>query len=273
MTHASPHLSPHASDDASGRPAFLEATRYVAPLREGGSLPAVVEADDGRLYVMKFSGAGQGRKALVAEWICAALARALDLPVPRFAVVDLDPVLAATEPDPEIQDLLKASGGANFALEYLPGAATYDPAADRVSAALASRIVWFDALVSNVDRTARNANLLTRGDGLWLIDHGAALYFHHDWDGGLARAVAPFPLIRDHILLPLVGEVAAVDAGMAAALSSDALVAALAGVPDAWLVGDGDGAPAARREAYVGYFLARLAAPRAFVEDILRARA
>src|SRR5215472_6249872 len=171
----------------------LSATRYVTPLREGGSLPAVVEADDDGLYVVKFRGAGQGSRALVAEVLAGEIGRALGLPVPALALVTLDPDIGRTEPDGEIRDLLKASVGLNLAVDYLPGALGYDPAAsDSPPAALAAQVVWFDALVTNVDRTARNPNLLVWHRGLWCIDHGACLYVHHDWVDAPARAASPF---------------------------------------------------------------------------------
>jgi hypothetical protein len=157
----------------------VTATRYVTPLREGGSLPAIVEADDDGLYVLKFRGAGQGPKALIAELVAGELGRALGLPVPDIVFVELDAALAGTEPDPEIQDLLKASVGLNLALDYLPGSVMYDPLVERIEPSLASSVVWFDAYITNVDRTPRNANMLMWHKKLWLIDHGAALYFHH----------------------------------------------------------------------------------------------
>jgi hypothetical protein len=252
----------------------VTATRYVTPLREGGSLPAIVEADDDGLYVLKFRGAGQGRKALVAELVAGELARAAGLPMPEIVFVDLDPELARTEPDAEIQDLLRASGGLNLALDYLPGAVTFDPLAYRPPAGLASRIVWFDAFASNVDRTARNSNLMVWHDRLWLIDHGAALYFHHQWDGYLARSRNPFPLVKDHVLLSLASDLASADADMAAALSPQAVAEVVALVPDDWLEPDPQFADAAaQRDAYLRYLTERLQAPRAFVEEALRARA
>src|SRR6267378_7668091 len=157
------------------------ATRYVTPLREGGSLPAIIEADDDGMYVLKFSGAGQGPKALIAELVAGEVARAAGLPVPEIVFVELDPELARTEPDPEIQALIRASAGLNLALDYLPGAVMFDPVAEKPDAVLASAIVWFDAFVTNVDRTPRNTNMLMWHRKLWLIDHGAALYFHHNW--------------------------------------------------------------------------------------------
>jgi len=180
----------------------VRATRYVTPLREGGSLPAIVEADDDGLYVMKFRGAGQGAKALVAELIAGELARALGLPVPEIVFIELDPELARTEPDPEIQDLIRASAGLNLALDYLPGSITFDPLVDKPERELASSVVWFDAYTTNVDRTPRNTNLLVWHRQLWLIDHGAALYFHHDWLNYLQRSRSPFKQIKEHVLLP-----------------------------------------------------------------------
>jgi hypothetical protein len=246
----------------------VRALRYVAPLREGGSLPALVEADDDGLYVVKLRGAGQGPKALVAEIVAGEIARALGLAVPELVLVDVDPALAAAEPDPEIQELVQASGGLNAGLDFLPGALPFSPAApEAVDAELAADVVWFDALVTNVDRTARNPNLLVWHGRLWLIDHGAALFRHHDpsWPGDAARR--PFPAIADHVLLPYAGPIAAADERGAARLDAAAVEAAAAGVPDAWL--DGPGA----RHAYVEHLLERLAAPRAFAREAEEARA
>ena len=252
----------------------VTATRYVTPLREGGSLPAIVEADDDGLYVLKFRGAGQGRKALVAELVAGELARAAGLPVPEIVLVELDPEFARTEPDPEIQDLIRASGGLNLALDYLPSAVTFDPLAFRPAADLASRIVWFDAFVSNVDRTARNSNLMVWHEKLWMIDHGAALYFHHQWSGYLERSRNPFPLVRDHVLLHEASELPAADAAMMGVLTSRAVSDVVALIPDDWLEPDPEFARAAeQREAYRRYLLGRLQSPRAFFEEALRARA
>jgi hypothetical protein len=263
----------------------VAATRYITPLREGGSLPAIVEADDDGLYVLKFRGAGQGPKALVAELVAGEIARLLGLPVPEIVLARLDPELARTEPDPEIQDLIRASsdllgssGGLNLALDYLPGSVTFDPLAKipaaMPDATLASRIVWFDAFVTNLDRTPRNTNMLMWHGKLWLIDHGAALYFHHQWDGFLERAQSPFTLIQQHVLLPYASELAQVDAPMAAQLTPAAIEAVLAQVPDGWLTDEPlFSGPAAQRRAYVDYFVRRLQAPRAFVEEAIRAHA
>jgi hypothetical protein len=251
----------------------VTATRYVTPLREGGSLPAIVEADDDGLYVLKFRGAGQGARALIAELIAGEIGRLLGLDVPEIVLVELDPDLARTEPDPEIQELIRASGGVNLALDYLPGALTFDPVVDAVDAALAARVVWFDAYVSNVDRSVRNTNLLVWHRRLRLIDHGAALYFHHHWSGWRDKAREPFARIRDHVLLPRAERLAEVDAELAAALDPARLAAIVAAVPDAWLGGDAPFPDAAsERAAYVEYLTLRRAAPRAFVEEAIRAR-
>lgn len=252
----------------------VTATRYVTPLREGGSLPAIVEADDDGLYVLKFRGAGQGRKALVAELVCGELARRLGLPVPELVLIELDPELARTEPDPEIQDLIRASAGLNLALDYLPGALAFDPLVHRPPAALASAIVWFDAFVTNVDRTPRNTNLLMWHQRPWLIDHGAALIVHHQWEGWLERAQGRFPMVRDHVLLPSADALPEADATLAARLTPAVIDEVLALLPDDWL----EPSPlfadaAAQRAAYRDYLLARLQPPRAFAEEALRARA
>lgn len=246
------------------------ATRYVTPLREGGSLPAIVEADDDGLYVLKFRGAGQGAKALVAELAAGEIGRALGLPVPEIVLVELDPDLARTEPDPEIQDLIRASAGLNLALDYLPGAVMFDPLAERTDAELASAIVWFDAYLTNIDRTARNANMLVWHRRLHLIDHGAALYFHHAGGDYLARAAEPFPMIKDHVLLPLADTLRDADARLAPHLTADEIERIVGLLPDDWLAEDGG--PAPRRAAYAGYLQRRLEAPRAFVEEAIRAR-
>jgi HipA-like protein len=252
----------------------VNATRYVTPLREGGSLPAIVEADDQGMYVLKFRGAGQGPKALIAELVAGEIARALGLPVPEIVFVELDAELARTEPDPEIQDLIKASVGLNLALDYLPGAVTFDPVVEPVDAELASKIVWFDALVTNVDRTPRNANMLVWHRKPWLIDHGAALYFHHAWDDYLARASAPFALIREHVLLSRAEKLADVDAALAARLDDRTIDVIVERIPAAWLVGDAPFADhRAHREAYAKWLKRRLASPRAFVQEAIRARA
>jgi hypothetical protein len=248
----------------------VRATRYLTPLREGGSVPAIVEADDSGTYVVKFRGAAQGVRALIAEAICGELARVLGLPVPQVVAIDVDVVLARSEPDPEIQAILKASGGINIALDYLPGALNWEPAMPRVDAALAARVVWFDALISNVDRTARNPNMLRWHKQLYLIDHGAALYFHHDWPNRSAKARLPFQPIAQHALLPVAGSVLDADAALAPLVTTEVLRAILADVPDDYLTAEAT--PAATREAYLAYFAERLTAPRAFVEEAERVR-
>jgi hypothetical protein len=257
----------------------VTAARYVTPLREGGSLPAVIEADDDGLYVLKFRGAGQGVRALTAELIAGEIGRALELPVPEIVLVELDVDLARTEPDPEIQDLIRASGGTNLGLDYLSGALAFDPLADKTDAEFASRIVWFDALVTNLDRTARNTNMLVWHRKLWLIDHGAALYFHHAGLADTAAATRPFPLIKDHVLLPAASRIAEADAAMVERLPRSVLERIAFLVPDDWLShlpgakapGEPE-SPAARRAAYVDHFLRRLAAPRGFVTEAIGAR-
>jgi hypothetical protein len=241
----------------------IQVTRYVTPLREGGSLPAVVEGDDNGLYVLKFRGAGQGAKALVAEIIAGELARAAGLPVPEIVLAELDPDLARTEPDPEIQALIRASAGVNLALDYLPGSVMFDPVGEKPDGLLASSIVWLDALVTNIDRTARNTNLLMWHGKLWLIDHGAALYFHHAGGDFAARAKEPFPQVKDHVLLGFADRLAEADAAMAARLPRAVIEEVVALVPEDW---------AAERDAYTRYLTARLEPPRAFVEEAIRAR-
>jgi len=250
------------------------ATRYVTPLREGGSLPAIVEADDCGLYVVKFRAAGHGTRALVAELVAGELARSAGLRVPELARVRVDAALGRNEPDQEIRDLLRGSVGINLGLDYLPGSITFDPAAGPPpDAGEASDIVWFDAFTSNVDRTARNPNLLWWHRRLWLIDHGAALYFHHDWDQAEVRAPSPFPAIRDHALLRWAGDVAAAGARLAPRLTRDVIDRTLAEVPDDWLTGESRFAtPDAHRAAYARYLEQRLAAAPTFTGEAERAR-
>ncbi len=236
-------------------------------------MPAIVEADDDGLYVLKFRGAGQGPRALIAELIAGGIAHALQLPIPEIVFVDLDAELARTEGDPEIQDLIKASAGLNLALDYLPGAANFDPLAEQPSAELASAIVWFDAFISNVDRTVRNPNMLIWHRRLMLIDHGASLYFHHGWDGNTEGAGKPFALIKDHVLLPLATAIEQTDRRLSAMLAPPCLADIVAQVPDAWLEGgDAFGTPAQQRQAYTEYLQQRLALPHAFVQEAIRAR-
>ncbi|HSF25988.1 MAG TPA: HipA family kinase [Actinomycetes bacterium] len=258
----------------------VTATRYVAALREGGSLPGLVEADDLGTYVVKFRGAGQGRKALVAEVIAGELARRLDLPVPELVLVDLDPELSRAEPDEEVQDLLRASAGLNLGVDFLPGALGYDGLGWRPDAELAARVVWFDALVSNADRSWRNPNLLVWHRRLWLIDHGATLWFHHSWPNGVAggrgagtpagagdrsgdgAATRPYDA-SEHALTGLVGDLRGADAALAPRVTTALLREVVDLVPDEWLVDDpGNDDPDAVRAAYVEHLLRRVSAPR-----------
>jgi HipA-like kinase len=236
----------------------VTATRYVTPLREGGSLPALVEADDDGLYVLKFRGAGQGPKALAAEIVSGELARGLGLPVPELVFVNVDAELARAEPDPEIQDLINASVGLNLGVDFLPGALPYTPAQppDRE---LSAAVVWLDALVENVDRTPRNPNLLRWHGNLWLIDHGASLFVHHGSGDPLAVAGRPFPAIREHVLLPAAGSIEEADARLAGRADPEAAAAL---VPEAWA----DGAP------YAEHLGSRLSAPREWAQEADRAR-
>ncbi|GGX04218.1 hypothetical protein GCM10010297_27630 [Streptomyces malachitofuscus] len=235
------------------------ATRFIAPLREGGSLPGLIEADDLGTYVLKFTGAGQGRKTLVAEVVCGELARRLGLRVPRLVTVELDPVLGLGEPDQEVQQLLKSSGGTNLGMDFLSGALGFDPLAFEVSPEEAGRIVWFDALVNNVDRSWRNPNLLRRRDGLWLIDHGATMIWHHNWPGAAASAARPYDA-SDHALRTFHPDVAAAAADLAPLVTEDLLAAVTAEVPDVWLTGEqGFDTPGELRQAYARPLIARAA--------------
>jgi len=246
----------------------VNVTRYVTPLREGGSLPAIAEADDGFLYVLKFRGAGQGAKALIAELIGGEIARALGLKVPEIVFANLDEAFGRTEPDEEIQDLLKASVGLNLALHYLQGAITFDPSVNTVDTKLASQIVWLDCLLTNVDRTARNTNMLTWHKELWLIDHGASLYFHHSWHNWLEQAKRPFVQVKDHVLLPWATELEAVDAEFRTILTDEHIQSIVALIPDEWLTGeDTFESPDDYRQAYAQLLLTRIANSEIFIKE------
>ena len=246
----------------------VTATRYVTPLREGGSLPGLMEADDLGTYVVKFHGAGQGRKALVAEVICAHLARGLGLLVPDLVTVEVDAALAPGEPDQEVQDLLRASGGTNLGVDYLPGALDFDPAAFGVDAALAGRVVWFDALVQNADRSWRNPNLLYWHSRLHLIDHGATLTFQHRWSA-VADPARGYD-VRDHALVEVGPDVAGADTALAPLVTEGLLAAAVADVPDIWLVDDPDfGRPQQVRAAFVERLLLRLGARERWLPELV----
>jgi hypothetical protein len=248
------------------------ATRYITPLREGGSLPGLVEGDDFGTYVMKFTGAGQGRKTLVAEVVCGELARRLGLRVPRLVTVELDPVLGLGEPDQEVQELLRSSGGANLGMDFLSGALGFDPLAFTVSPEEAGRVVWFDALVNNVDRSWRNPNLLMRQGELWLIDHGATMIWQHNWPGAEASAGRPYDA-SDHALRPFAPDVAGAAAELAPLVTEDLLAEVTAEIPDAWLAGEPgfDSADDLRR-AYARPLLARAADIHERVDGIEGAR-
>ncbi|RYZ30430.1 MAG: aminotransferase class I and II [Chitinophagaceae bacterium] len=236
----------------------VDTTRYVTPLREGGSLPAIVEADDEFLYVLKFRGAGQGIKALIAELIGGEIARALGLKVPEIVFATVDPAFGRTEPDEEIQDLLKASEGLNIALHYLSGAITFDPNVSKIDVTLASQIVWLDSLITNVDRTARNTNMLMWYKELWLIDHGASLYFHHNWDNWEEQSKRPFALIKDHVLLPWATELEKVDEAFRSILTPEKIDAILSLIPNEWLQGLSPAGVEQNRNVYRQFLANRL---------------
>jgi hypothetical protein len=240
----------------------VTAVRYVTPLREGGSMPGVVECDDLGLYVAKFTGAAQGRKALVAEVLAGEIARRLGLPVPALLRLVLDPVLARSEPDQQIQDQLRASGGVNLGMDFLSRALGFDPLCFDVDPVLAGRIIWFDALTGNVDRSWRNPNLLVRDGELWLIDHGACLIFHHNWPGAAAWATRPYPA-ADHALAGFAPDLAAADRDLAPLVTEALLREAAALIPDEWLSDElGFDTPDEVREAYIAQLTARVAEPR-----------
>ena len=249
--------------------ASVTATRYVTPLREGGSLPGLMEADDLGTYVVKWRAAGQGVNVLVAEVICAELARGLDLPVPALVTVDVVPELAVGEPDFEVQELLQRSAGRNLGLDYLPGALDFEAGADGVDPELAGRVLWFDALIGNVDRSWRNPNMLFWHGRLQLIDHGAALTFHHHWPGAAAAVSRPYDATT-HALIECEPDVAAADASLAPRLTRSLLDGVLAQVPDEWLT---DESPAALRQRYVDQLLGRLAAREAWLPGLVAAAA
>jgi hypothetical protein len=253
----------------------VRATQYVTALREGGSLPAIIEADDLGLYVLKFRGAGQGPLALVAELVAGEIGRALGLRVPELVLVEVDAALGRNEPDPEIRDLLRTSVGLNLALDYLPGSSMFDPAAgDKADARTASQAVWFDAFVANVDRTPRNANLLCWHRELYFIDHGAALYFHHDWQSMADKADNPFAQVKQHILLPWASALEEAEAAAHKLLNQEIFTAILEDVPEVWLLPNAkDVSAMEKRAAYVDFFTRRLKGSSNFVEEALRARA
>ena len=248
----------------------VRATKYVTPFREGGSLPGLVEADDDGLYVVKFKGAAQGPRALVAEVIAGELGRALGLPVPELVLIDIDPSLGALDGDPWVGELLEKSPGANLGLDFLPGSLTFNPRADgKPDADLAADVVWFDALVTNTDRSPRNPNILAWHRRLWLIDHGASLFIHHTWVEPDAHAVRPLATIADHVMLPFASSLDGAHDRLAPVVTGALLAGILGLVPDAWLLphpimGDAK----AQRDAYVRYMLARVGSRDALVTSI-----
>ena len=235
-------------------------------------MPAIAEADDGFLYVLKFRGAGQGPKALIAELIGGEIARTLGFKVPELVFAHLDEAFGRTEPDEEIQDLLKFSVGLNLALHYLSGAITFDPAVIIPDAKLASEIVWLDCLLTNMDRTARNTNMLWWHKELWLIDHGASLYFHHSWENWEEQAVKPFSLVKDHVLLPLASQLEEADERFRTLLSSEKIRSIISLIPDEWLVGPEE-EPGSIREVYARFLELRLSHSDSFVKQAQHARA
>ncbi|WP_295771423.1 HipA family kinase [uncultured Mucilaginibacter sp.] len=252
----------------------VNVTRYVTPLREGGSLPAIAEADDNFLYVLKFRGAGQGVKALIAELIGGEIARLLGFKIPEIVFANLDTAFGRTEPDEEIQDLLKASTGLNLALHYLSGAITYDPVLTQLDAKLSSQIVWLDCLLTNVDRTPRNTNMLMWHKELWLIDHGASLYFHHSWHNWEEQAKRPFAQIKDHVLLQWATQLDETDQEFKTILTPQSIKAITELIPEEWLSDpSSDQSPSERREVYYKFLTTRLAESSVFIKEAQNARA
>jgi hypothetical protein len=249
----------------------VNVTRYVTPLREGGSMPAIAGADDGFLYVLKFRGAGQGIKALIAELIGGEIARALGFRIPEIVFANLDEAFGRTEPDEEIQDLLKFSVGLNLALHYLSGSITFDPTVTTVDSKLASQIVWLDCLLINMDRTCRNTNMLLWHKELWLIDHGASLYFHHSWENWEEQALRPFVLIRDHVLLSQATELDQVDKEFSSILTDEKIRDIVDLIPEEWLTGVFETSDE-HRQAYVQFLQSRIAHSEIFVNEAQNAR-
>ena len=251
----------------------VQVVRYVTPLREGGSLPAIIEADDEFLYVLKFRGAGQGVKALIAELLAGEIARMLGLRIPEIVFATLDPVMSRTEPDEEIQDLLKASGGVNLGLHYLSGAITFDAVVNTIDATLASQIVWLDCLITNVDRTARNTNMLMWHKELWLIDHGASLYFHHSGQNWQEQSQRPFTQVKDHVLLPQASELEQADAIFRTILTPQRIQSIVSLIPEEWLEEAFPTESALEsRKMYSQFLTTRIASSEIFVNEANYAR-
>ncbi|MBD5202473.1 MAG: aminotransferase class I and II [Bacteroidales bacterium] len=250
-----------------------EVSRYITPLREGGSLPALAEADDGFKYVLKFRGGGHGAKSLIAEFIGGELARAAGLRVPELVFLDVDEDFGRTEGDEEIQELLQASRGLNLGLHYLSGALTWDVAVNTIDPVTASQIVWLDSLMTNVDRTARNTNMLLWNGDLWLIDHGATLYFHHSWDGWEKAALSPFPYIKDHALLPRASRLNEADAVMRSRITPEVINAIVDSVPEEWLIqASAEISPDEQRRVYRTFLKTRLSNSKIFTDHAIEAR-
>jgi HipA-like protein len=247
--------------------------RYIVPLREGGSLPAIAEADDGFMYVLKFKGAGQGTKALIAELIGGLLAKTLGLKIPEIVFAQLDTAFGRTEPDEEIQDLLKASTGINIALHYLSGAISFDPAVTIIDEELASKIVWLDSFICNVDRTVRNTNMLIWNKELWLIDHGASLYFHHSWQTFLQQAERPFEQVKDHVLLKYASKLKETDALFHSILSDEKIDSIVSLIPGEWLQEkDSEQTAEEKKQVYAQFLKRRFAASEIFIQQAMYAR-
>lgn len=248
-------------------------TRYVTPLREGGSMPALAEADDGFLYVIKFRGAGQGVKALIADFIGGELARVAGLNTPELVFATLDEAFGRTEPDEEIQDLLKASVGLNLGVHYLSGSITYDALVTKLDADLASKIIWLDAFLTNVDRTVKNTNMLTWNKQLWLIDHGASLYFHHSWDNWQEQAIKPFVMIKDHVLLPMASNLKNMHDDMLKCITPEVIQDIVNAIPEVWLANTNVGLSAPEvRDVYQQFLTIRLAHSSTFLNEAIHAR-
>ena len=251
----------------------VNVTQYLKPLREGGSLPAIVKADDGFLYVLKFRGAGQGKKALISEFIGGELARAMDLKVPELVFMNLDDSFSKTEPDEEIQDLLKFSVGLNLGLHYLSSAITYDPLVSKVDAFTASKVVILDSLISNIDRTAKNTNLLNWNDELWVIDNGASFYFHHNWQTWENHLTRTFPLIKDHVLLAKATVLEEASSAVKKLITKDVIAEIIAKIPEDWLISEGDFLnPTEMRTSYNTFLNAKLAMIDELVKEAENAR-
>jgi hypothetical protein len=250
----------------------VNVTRYITPLREGGSLPAIAEADDQFLYVLKFRGSGQGIKTLIAELIGGEIARALGLRVPEMVFAQLDPSFGRTEPDEEIQDLLKASVGLNLGLHYLSGAISFDPLVTPVDARLASSVVWLDCLLTNVDRSSNNTNMLVWNKEVWLIDHGASLYFHYSPENWEKKAETPFPQVKNHVLLPYASSLDETNTRFQTLLTSDKLKEIVGLVPDEWFEAAGQN-PAEARDMYFRFLQIRMASSEIFKKEAQNARA